>query len=430
MTAPREPALGRIDTAIYASGSFGTGVFSTVPSVLLLYFATEIARIPPAWAALIVFAPKAWALFWDPFVGNWSDRSATRFGRRRPFLVVGALGICVTFICLFAPPALPQPALTWWIGASYFAMVTLYALFAVPYVALPSEIGATPQARARLVSWRVAVAMIGTLAGAGLAPLLVELGGGEQVGYRFMAVCIAAGCLVFMLCPLVVLRQHDKQDAPRRQTKSLWAQTRIAFAHTGLRSLVFAYVLQLAAAGVLSSATPYLVTQAFARAEGDVGVALGLMIIVTIVTVPAWSWLARNTSETFALCCAVVSFTLAIALLSFCAYAAAPWPWVLAAFAFAGAPFAGLQVLPYTLVAHLIHTESSQGRASEATLMGMWTAAEKLGLALGPTLTGLALIFVHNDISRGLSLFVVTASAALLLASLPLLRDMTRDRRA
>lgn len=431
MTTARKTSLGRIDTAIYATGSFGTGVFSTVPSVLLLYFSTEVAMIPAAWAAFIVFAPKAWALFWDPFVGNWSDRSTTRFGRRRPFLVAGAFGVCAAFLCLFAPPPLQQPALTWWIGASYFLLVTLYALFAVPYVALPAEIGVAPEERSRLVSWRIAAAMVGTLAGAGLAPYLVEIGGSGRAGYGFMALWIAAGCLFFMLCPLIVLRHHDTAKAPKHATKSLWAQMRLAGGHVAFRSLVIAYVLQLTAAGVLSAATPYLVTRAFARGEGDIGLALGLMILVTIVTVPAWSWLARKLGEVSALSLAVIAFAIAIAGVGACAYGNAPWHWVLAAFALAGAPFAGVQVLPYTLVAHLIHREARDGAASEATLTGMWTAAEKLGLALGPALTGLALVIVRQDISQGLSLFAVCASTVLLLASLPLLQAVAaREARA
>lgn len=422
VTSAHNTSLGRIDTAIYATGSFGTGVFSTVPSVLLLYFSTEVAMVPAAWAAFIVFAPKAWALFWDPFVGNWSDRCSTRFGRRRPFLVAGAFGVCAAFLCLFAPPSMQQPALSWWIGASYFLLVTLYALFAVPYVALPAEIGAAPEERSRLVSWRIAAAMIGTLAGAGLAPLLVEIGGGGKTGYAFMAGWIAAGCLLFMLCPLIVLRHHDTQKAPKFRAKSLWIQMRLASGHVAFRSLVIAYVLQLTAAGVLSAATPYIVTRAFGRNEGDIGLALALMILVTIATVPAWSWLARKLGEVGALSLAVISFAIAIAAVGACAYGNAPWHWVLAAFAFAGAPFAGVQVLPYTLVAHLIHKEARDGAASEATLTGMWTATEKLGLALGPALTGLALAIVHQDISHGLALFVACASAALLLASLPLLQ--------
>lgn len=79
-------------SAAYAAGSFGTGVFSTVPTVILLYFCTEILALPVAWATAIVLLPKLWSILWDPLVGAWSDRTITRIGRRRPFMIAGVLG--------------------------------------------------------------------------------------------------------------------------------------------------------------------------------------------------------------------------------------------------------------------------------------------------------------------------------------------------
>src|SRR5258708_39871365 len=86
----------------YALGAFGTGVFSTVPTVLLLYFCTETLAMPPALAAAAVFLPKLWAVVWDPMVGIWSDRTRTRIGRRRPFLLAGGAGVSLAFLALFA----------------------------------------------------------------------------------------------------------------------------------------------------------------------------------------------------------------------------------------------------------------------------------------------------------------------------------------
>jgi MFS/sugar transport protein len=66
------------DTASYAMGSFGTGVFSTVPAVLLLYFCTETLHIAGTVAAALILIPKIWSILWDPFVGRWSDWTCAR----------------------------------------------------------------------------------------------------------------------------------------------------------------------------------------------------------------------------------------------------------------------------------------------------------------------------------------------------------------
>lgn len=410
------------ETGFYAIGSFGTGAFSTVPSVLLLYFCTEIVRIPAGVAALIVFVPKLWTLFWDPFVGGWSDRTASRFGRRRPFLVAGAIGTGAAFALLFAPPPLPPVGLSLWVAISYLALVTCYAFFAVPYVAMPAEFAESPADRSRLVGWRMAAAMIGVLAGASLAPMLVAAGGGGRAGYAFMALCLGTACAAFMLCPLLVLHGRDG-PAPvgTIERPSLGQQAGAAARDHGFRSLLLAYVLMLAAAGIISASAPYLITRALARREADIGVALGLMLIATSLTAPGLSWAGRRWGEVPALTASVLGYIIAATIVAFAARYHS-WPAMLAGFALAGPAFAGLQVLPYTMVAHLIHDRAATGAAAQGTLTGMWTAAEKIGLAAGPLATGLALAIVRDDFSGGLVTFVVLATALLGLAAIPLLR--------
>ena len=258
---------GRAATAAYAAGSFGTGVFSTVPTILLLYFCTEVLGLPAQWATAIVFVPKVWSIGWDPFVGAWSDRTSTRIGRRRPFLIAGTIGVTLSFIAVFSPPALGSAALGAWMMAAYFLLATLYSLFAVPYVAIPAEIGHDATVRVRLVSARMVVAMIGVLTGAGFAPFLVEAAGGGRHGYSAMSLWIAAACAVAMSVPLTMLRGRDLprgtsvDGVHQRISSNLFA----ALHEPRFVRFCAAYLLQLTAVGVISSVTPYLVTKIFGR---------------------------------------------------------------------------------------------------------------------------------------------------------------------
>jgi Na+/melibiose symporter-like transporter len=415
-------AIGAGASAAYAAGSFGTGVFSTVPAVLLLYFCTETLKMPPAWAAAIVFIPKIWAIFWDPFVGSWSDRSASRLGRRRPFLAVGAAGVAVAFAALFAPPALPLWGTAAWVAGCYFALATLYSVFAVPYIAIPAEIGADKATRSRLVSWRMVMAMIGVLAGASAAPLIVEFGGGGRHGYAAMALTIAAACGVAMIGPFLMMAGRERPGAqpPQQATMGLIAQVLSALRNRRFRNLLVAYVLQLTAVGIMTSAAPYLVVAQFHRAEGDTGLAMGAMLLATTISIPLWAGLGRKLGDARAYAVAACGYAGACVLLGLAALANAPWGVAVAAFALAGVPFGGLQVLPFMLVAHHIH-ETAAAQA-EATFTGVWTSGEKLGLAFGPALTGLALTLADSRVGAGMDIFLAAAPATLCLFSLGALR--------
>jgi GPH family glycoside/pentoside/hexuronide:cation symporter len=407
----------------YALGSLGTGVFSTIPTVLLLYYCTEILHLPVLWATAIVFVPKIWAIFWDPLVGAWSDRTTGPFGRRRPFLAAGTAGVSLTFLALFSPPSfLDVHGLAAWAGVAYFALATVYSLFAVPYIAVAAEIADDREVRTRLVRWRMTMAMVGVLAGAGLAPWIVSIAGGGRVGYAAMALTLAIACALAMSSPVVMLRAFDP---PREATVgssplAFLHNLPLAFSNRRFVRLALSYLLMLTAVGAVSAATPYLVHNVLARSDVDLGSALSLMIIITTLTIPLISGMGSRFGDVRALRLGAVAYgALTVGLGLICRFHA-PWPLVLVMFAGLGAPFAAAQVLPFTLLVHTIHGEKSGQASMAGVFTGVWTATEKMGLALGPALAGIARAL--GSPQEIMPLFVTVVPAILMVGALvPLL---------
>lgn len=388
MTTPASPRLGAGASILFAAGSLGTGVFTTVPTVLLLYYCTEVLGIAPVWASIIVFAPKAWSLIWDPLVGAWSDRAHGRFGRRRPFLAIGAVGVALAFVAVFAPQ-FEGAGVAIWTGVAYFLLASFYSLFAVPYTAIPAEIIADDQQRSRLISLRMTFLMLGVLLGAAAAPMIIASAGGGRPGYGVMAVVIGTAAGIALLAPVFMMKRFDPPRARPERSSPARRDAKGLPARLGpFAALSAAFLLQLTAMGAVSAATPYLVVQVLHRDEADVGLALGAYILVTIFTVPAWGWLGRRIGEIRALGIGAVLYGAAAILLGAGAQAGWSWPHMMIVFVVAGLPFAALQVLPFVLAARYIRGAASGGSA-EGRLSGAWTATEKLGLALGPTLVGL-----------------------------------------
>jgi Na+/melibiose symporter-like transporter len=392
-------------------------LYSTIPSVLLLYFCTETLRIPPAIAGIIVFVPKLWAVVWDPIVGRWSDRSRHRWGRRRPFLLAGLIGMMVSFVALFSPPDMAWESAAIWAALAYFALATLYSLYAVPYIALPAELGSTAAMRALLIGRRMIAVMIGVLAGAAGAPFLVDLGGGGREGYRLMSLTIGAFCLVVMALPLITLSGRDGPAAGPAGVREGPSHLRAALRDTAFLRLLGGFVAQLIACGALLAALPYIVTRILGRPEGDIAVALAVLLSFAILGVPIWTRLARRRDERTVLMMALVGLALAVVLMALAVTSGAQWFVVLASLALVGIPFAGLQVLPFTLVAHFIRSAAVQ---EEAALTGVWTATEKVGLAGGATLTATA-IATLGLAGPAIPIFLAAASVGLCAAAAMLL---------
>jgi glycoside/pentoside/hexuronide:cation symporter, GPH family len=98
--------LSRRHTVSYGVGAIGNGVFVTVPGLLLLFYLTDVVGVGAGLAAVVLFVPKLWDAVANPLVGSLSDRSTSRFGKRRPFLLVGGTATAAAFVLLFSAPDL------------------------------------------------------------------------------------------------------------------------------------------------------------------------------------------------------------------------------------------------------------------------------------------------------------------------------------
>lgn len=377
----------------YATGAFGTGVFSTVPALLLLYFCTETLHMPAMLAGLVVFLPKAFAVIWDPIVGRWSDRARTPLGRRRPFLLAGAIAVPLTFLLLFAAPHPEGAAAVLTVGLAYFLMATAYSVFAVPFVAIPAEAGADVAARERISSWRIGMAMAGVLMGAALAPLLVDWGGARR-GYALMGAVLALICGAGMLSAFFATPSRFGSETAPPTTGLAQDLARVA-RHGAFVRLMFAYLLMLSGAGVVSATAPYWIVQVMGGTEADIGYALGAMLVATILTTPLWSAVMGRIGAHRLVALGAVLY----GLTALATFAVPVWDiggLIYIAFAAIGVAFAAIQIGPFALLAHVIHDGSAaHGDAGAGLFTGVWTAAEKVGLAIGPAVAGASLALGH-----------------------------------
>jgi len=266
----------------------------------------------------------------------------------------------------------------------------------------------------------MAFAMIGVLAGASAAPYLVELTGGGSHGFGAMSLIIAAGTAVGMgLATLTVLRWT------RRGAVALPVAADSPAVSTILRDRAFvrlaaAYFLQLTGAGLLSAMTPYFVTQTLALSGGHVAAVMGALLTATIAGIPLWAWVLRRTEGYRACAQAAAGYAIACMLLWFIPSNSGS-ELALAAYALLGLPFAGLQLVPFVLLAHRAHAAAGSAAHQEGLYTGFWTAAEKVGLALGPAVAGIGLAALGH-VSGGVAQthFVLMGSRALIAFAPPI----------
>ncbi|WP_433273648.1 MFS transporter [Actinosynnema sp. CS-041913] len=362
----------------YAMGSFVTGAFGTVPGLLLLPYLTDSLAVPAAVAGLLVLAPKAWDVLFNPVAGRISDRAGTR----RPFLLRGGVAVAVLFAALFAGPFTGAPAAVY-VAVVFLLCATAYAFFQVPYVAMAAEITEDYHERTRLMAWRMAFLAPAILVSGAGAPVVRDVAGG------YWAVGVAVGVLILAGTLATVAGTRGVPVSRRVSAAATPRDLVVAVRSRPFRLLLTVFVVQAVGLGTMLAGVDY-----FARLVlGDESLQTLLFVgfvAPALVVMPLWQRVGRRHGKRFGLVAASLLFALAVAGLT--AARALPVAAVLGLMALIGVGYAGMQVFPLAMLPDVITAQEQRSGATRAGLFaGVWTAGETLGLALGPGVYGLVL---------------------------------------
>lgn len=251
MPAP-ERSLTRKTIATYAIGSLGTGGFSTLPGLVLVYYLTDTLGLAAILSGLVVTVAKVWDVLIDPLIGAWSDRSLRRHGSRRRFMVLGAVLLPVFFILTFATPVgLPDLLSAMWVFIAFVLTATAFSLFQVPYIALPAELTDGYDQRTRLLATRVVVLTVAILLFGAGGPALRSLGGSNHyLGYLLMAV--VAGVVIgigMLISSRVAPVDRARRGGPVAESGGYRAGFAALHRSQPFRALVLTFLLQALATG-------------------------------------------------------------------------------------------------------------------------------------------------------------------------------------
>ncbi|MET7946884.1 MFS transporter [Micromonospora sp. NPDC005324] len=375
-TLPRGPLAG------FAAGSLGMGVWVTVPGLLLLYFLTDVLAVGPWLAGLALLLPKIADVLLHPWIGHRADVEQTRRGDRRRLLLLGC-ALPVAFAALFAVPGgLTGPAAAAWVAVFFIAGNLLFAAYQVPYLSTPADLRIGYHERTRLMAFRMVVLTLGILVSGLLAPLLTGGDAATPGGYQRMGVVLAVGMLVAMLVGVAgIARLRGSAPPSTASGHGGWRALRTALRDRQFRWLVAAYLAMSTTTHLVLAGVPYYAEYEL-RAPGLTTVLVAAFVAPALLVTPAWLVVARRVGKQRALLGAQGAF--AIGSLVLAVGRPAGLPVLVAAVAVLGVAFAGMQLLPFSMLPDVIRAASNAGATGAGTYTGVWTATEATGAALGP----------------------------------------------
>jgi GPH family glycoside/pentoside/hexuronide:cation symporter len=194
-----DPSAPRRSSELSVSLSLAFGIGTVGVSCMLnpisMYFPAMLATVlglSPAIAGMLLTGSKLYDVIADIAIGAASDRTRSRWGRRRPYMFVGGLVGAGAMALIFNPWLLPQgTALIVCLAILLVIYSTGYSLFNIPYIAMPAEMTDDVSSRTVLISWRSFFIAVGQLVSVAGGAQLISLFGGGTRGYGVMGLALA-----------------------------------------------------------------------------------------------------------------------------------------------------------------------------------------------------------------------------------------------
>jgi GPH family glycoside/pentoside/hexuronide:cation symporter len=287
------PNLTFAEKLAYGCGNlFPTLVTATAG--MAMFFYTDVVGLSAALIGTVLLLVRLIDAFWDIFVGRWVDRTRSRWGQCRPFLLFTAPLMALAFVLAYTVPPLADPI--WrlvWVVVTYVALWWCYSLVNIPFQALPAIVAPDPDERLRLLGVNAFVLFIFVVAcGAGFPILKDVLGAGNAAqGFQRAALLFGGlGLLLTWLCFFVV--KERVQTAPL-QASDLRSDFAALWGSRAWRSCMLAFGLLALLIGLPLAAGVYYFA-AVLKAPALIGPFMGLSGIGLMIGVVLSDRLTRR----------------------------------------------------------------------------------------------------------------------------------------
>lgn len=370
----------------FGVGDLGGNLFFTIIGFYLLSYLTDSFGLAAGAAGTAVAIGRVWDAITDPAVGYLSDRTRTRWGRRRPYMAVGAVFLFAFMILMFTNPGITSSN-----GRFVYAVVmycllnTAYTLVNIPYGSLTPELTGDFDERTTLNGFRMSFAVVGTLVGAGTVLPLVSLFGGEPRGWTLTAAVM--GALMATATFITVFSVREQLGAPLEEKVKILRSYREVLKQRPFYSVLISYAMHMTGVGIVQASLIYYFRTIY-NAEDQFVIALLFLLVTCLMLIPLWVRISRSIGKKASYNIGMAIFA-SVVLIFFFAGPSLPVWFSFIVFTFAGIGLSTNYVMPWSLVPDAVEYDFAEnGRRREGIFYGMWTFTSKLGSAFGLGLTG------------------------------------------
>ncbi|MDF2513702.1 MAG: major facilitator superfamily transporter [Herbinix sp.] len=275
----------------YGLGDMGNNVAYGAIGFYLVFFLTDVAGISPAWAGYVFLIIRAWNAVSDLMMGVVSDHTNTRFGRRRPYLLFGAIPLSIGFALLWQVffQEMNQMILYYTIAGILFS--TLYSLVSIPYNSLLPEISQDYNERTSISGYKMAFSFVGSLISAMGVTLIVDtIFPGKSVyqkSFPIMGWALAGIIAVTVLLAFAGTKERVKYSKPEKQVnilKNLMSLIKLR----EFKLVLGVFIFNMVSFDIIMALYIYFMKYVLQISDDISYIFMAIPLIVAIIATPLW----------------------------------------------------------------------------------------------------------------------------------------------
>ncbi len=383
----------------YGAPGIGAGYMYLMLNLYVMKFSTDVLLIAPAVMGVIFSVSRIWDAVSDPIVGYLSDRTRSRFGRRRTWIMGSMVPIFGAFIMVFAPPAaLRGDALVVWMAVAIIGFYSAMTVFFVPHLSLGAELSQNYHERSRLFGVRHAFYTFGSTLSLISFYILIraEKEGPEVVRDTALWLSLLAAGIMAVLIVFAVSKLRERPDYQGRVNKSPYQAFADVWRNPHARLLIVVTFIEHVGSAAIGALTLYVAQYVVGAPLWAPAIILCYMLPSTF-SVPMWIPLSRRFGKIrlwmFSMLLTGVSFG-AMFLLPFIESTLVKLVYISVLAAFAGlAAGCGGTVSPSIQGDVIDYDEYITGERKEGSYFAAWNFVYKGATGVMLLLTGFVLEF-------------------------------------
>ena len=386
--------------AAYGIGDYAICLYWSGVGLYLLYFYTDVVGISPLYAGWIYAIGITWDAITDPFMGFIAERTRSKWGSYRPFIIFGSVPLALSFVLLFWVPPFEGTFLFIFLLLVNIFHRSCFTIVSVPYSSLTARITDDSDERTKLTTVRMLAASFGTfsISAAGFPVVLFFGSGNEGTGFLFLG--LISGSIAILILAITVHFVKERTFSSVHQINANFKLVAKSVSQNYPFWIVFSSILILGSAAIMFNNYLIYFVKYSLNLHDHQGLILGTSGGFTLLAIPFWALLALRLGKRNAWLIAMA--WLLIGFLVFYFYPTQSLSELLIILSFLGFGNGATGVLFWSMLPDTIeYGEWKTGIRTESSLYGFMTFAQKGAIGISALLLGIILTnigFIPNEI--------------------------------